>query len=80
MSNKVKNIHIQLFWSFLKVGCFMFGGGYAMLPLLERELIYFRGWITKEELLELLSLSQMTPGTIAINAATSLGNKKAGIS
>ncbi len=53
----------------------MFGGGYAMLPLLEKELIEKRQWVQKEELLEILALSQMTPGTIAINAATYIGNK-----
>ncbi|WP_075603456.1 chromate transporter [Saccharicrinis aurantiacus] len=71
--------NFQLFLSFLKVGSFMFGGGYAMLPLLERELIENKKWITKDELLEILSISQMTPGTIAINAATYIGNKQGGI-
>lgn len=71
--------NLQLFVSFLKVGSFMFGGGYAMLPLLERELIDNKKWINKDELLEILSISQMTPGTIAINAATYIGNKQGGI-
>lgn len=71
--------NVQLFFSFLKVGSFMFGGGYAMLPLLERELIENKKWINKDELLEILSISQMTPGTIAINAATYIGNRQGGI-
>ncbi|WP_268223246.1 chromate transporter [Sinomicrobium oceani] len=71
-----EHIHVQLFLSFLKVGFFMFGGGYAMIPLLERELIEKKKWIDKGELLEIISFSQMTPGTIAINAATHIGNTK----
>lgn len=73
------NENAELFLSFLKVGSFMFGGGYSMLPLLERELIDNKKWITKDELLEILSVSQMTPGTIAINAATYIGSKRGGI-
>ncbi len=69
----------QLFLSFFKVGSFMFGGGYAMLPLLERELIDNKQWITRDELLEVLSVSQITPGTIAINAATYIGRRQCGI-
>ncbi|MGS2763201.1 chromate transporter [Sinomicrobium sp. M5D2P9] len=65
-----------MFASFLKIGFFMFGGGYAMIPLLEQELIRKKGWITSDELLEIISFSQMTPGTIAINAATYIGNAK----
>lgn len=75
--NRVReNIHVQLFTSFLKIGFFMFGGGYAMIPLLEQELIRKKEWITNDELLEIISFSQMTPGTIAINAATHIGNVK----
>ncbi len=54
----------------------MFGGGYAMIPLLEKELIEKRKWITSEDLLEIIAFSQMTPGTIAINTATHIGNTK----
>lgn len=70
------SIHVQLFTSFLKIGFFMFGGGYAMIPLLERELIDRKKWIANDDLLEIISFSQMTPGTIAINAATHIGNTK----
>ncbi|MBL3657105.1 chromate transporter [Fulvivirga sediminis] len=70
------HIQIQLFISFLKVGFFMFGGGYAMIPLLEQELIQKRKWISNDDLLEIISFSQMTPGTIAINAATYIGNEQ----
>jgi len=68
----------KLFISFFKIGLFTFGGGYAMLPLIEKELVEKRKWITEEELLEMFIISQMTPGTIAINAATFIGSKKAG--
>ncbi|UII26012.1 chromate transporter [Fulvivirga maritima] len=70
------HIQLQLFISFLKVGFFMFGGGYAMIPLLEQELIHKRKWISNDDLLEIISFSQMTPGTIAINAATFIGNQQ----
>lgn len=68
----------ELFISFFKIGLFTFGGGYAMLPLIEKELVEKRKWITEEELLEMFIISQMTPGTIAINASTFIGNKKSG--
>ncbi|MEI6857860.1 chromate transporter [Psychrilyobacter sp.] len=68
----------ELFISFFKIGLFTFGGGYAMLPLIEKELVEKRKWITEEELLEMFIISQMTPGTIAINASTFIGSKKAG--
>lgn len=68
----------ELFISFFKIGLFTFGGGYAMLPLIEKELVEKRKWITEDELLEMFIISQMTPGTIAINASTFIGSKKAG--
>ncbi len=70
---------IELFFTFFKIGSFTFGGGYAMIPLIEREIIVNKGWIDEEELLEITSISQMTPGVIAINAATFVGKKTAGI-
>ena len=69
---------LKLFISFSKIGLFTFGGGYAMLPLIEKELVEKQKWITQDELLEMFVISQMTPGTIAINASTFIGNKKAG--
>lgn len=69
---------VQLFWSFLKLGAFSFGGGYAMIPLLERELVAQRHWLTMTEFLDVVSISQMTPGPIAINAATLVGFRQAG--
>lgn len=69
----------ELFLIFIKVGSFMFGGGYVMLPLLSRELVEKKQWMSDEEVLEIFSISQMTPGTIAINIATFIGHKKASI-
>lgn len=68
----------QLFVSFLKIGAFMFGGGYSMLPLLIRELVDKRGWTSEEELLDYFAISQCTPGVIAVNTATFIGNKRGG--
>ncbi|MGL5988882.1 chromate transporter [Cetobacterium sp.] len=70
---------LELFFTFFKIGMFTFGGGYAMIPLIEKEMINNKKWISKDELIEIISISQMTPGPIAINAATFIGKKKAGI-
>ncbi|BDD05997.1 chromate transporter [Aureibacter tunicatorum] len=64
---------IDLFISFFKLGAMTIGGGYAMIPLLEDLLVNKKKWLTKEDMLEIISISQMTPGTIAINAATFIG-------
>jgi len=69
---------LKLFISFFKIGLFTFGGGYAMLPMIEKELVYKRKWISQEEIFEMYVLAQMTPGTIAINASTFIGSKKSG--
>lgn len=71
-------IYFELFYSFFKIGLFTFGGGYAMVPLLEKELIDNKKWLTSDELLEIMSIAQMTPGTIAINAATFVGYREKG--
>lgn len=68
----------DLMKTFFKIGAFTFGGGYAMIPLMERLIIEGKGWIEEEELLEVISISQMTPGVIAINAATFVGKKTCG--
>lgn len=69
---------LELFVSFFKIGLFTFGGGYAMLPLIEKELVEKKQWISQDELLEMFIISQMTPGTIAINASTFIGNRRSG--
>ena len=70
---------LSLFLTFAKIGAFMFGGGYAMLPLLERELIERKGWVTREEILDYFAISQCTPGVIAVNTATFVGHKRRGV-
>lgn len=68
--------YLNLYLAFFRIGLFTFGGGYAMLPMLERECVTKTGWITKDELLDIFSISQCTPGVIAVNTATYIGNKK----
>lgn len=70
---------LRLFMSFLKVGAFSFGGGYAMLPLIKEEIIEVNGWLTNAEFIDILAVSEMTPGPIAINSATFLGYKVSGV-
>ena len=68
-----------IFASFFKIGLFTFGGGYAMLPLIEQELIAKRGWIEHKEFLDLLTLAQSVPGPIAINTSVFVGYKMRGL-
>lgn len=70
---------LKLFVSFLKIGAFSFGGGYAMLPLIKKEIIEVHGWLTIKEFIDILAVVEMTPGPIAINAATFLGYNVAGL-
>lgn len=63
----------QLIWVFLKIGIFTFGGGYAMISLIQSEVVVAHGWITAQEFTDILAISQMTPGPIGINAATYTG-------
>lgn len=70
---------LRLFISFFKIGAFSFGGGYAMLPLIEEEIIEINNWLSTSEFIDILAISEMTPGPIAINSATFLGYKVAGI-
>ena len=73
------SILLRLFFTFLKIGAFAFGGGYAVLPLITQYVVEENGWLTVSELTDLVSLSQMTPGPIAINSATFIGTKVAGL-
>jgi len=70
---------IKIFLSFFKIGAFSFGGGYAMLPLIQREIVNSHKWITFKEFIDIIGISQMTPGPIAINSATFVGYKVSGI-
>lgn len=72
-------IYLQLFVSFFQVGLFAFGGGYAALPLIQDQVITENAWLSMEEFTHLVTISQMTPGPIALNAATFVGDKVAGI-
>ncbi len=71
-------ILLQLFLSYIKIGFFSFGGGYAMLSLLQNEIVIQNGWITNAQLADIVAISQMTPGPIAINSATYVGYTVAG--
>ena len=70
---------LELYWTFLKIGCVTFGGGYAMLPILERELVDKRHWTTMDDLRDYFSIGQCTPGIIALNVSTFIGEKKHGV-
>lgn len=70
---------IDLFISFARVGVLTFGGGYAMLPILQREIVEKNDWTTDEELMDYYAIGQCTPGVIAVNTATFIGQKKKGI-
>ena len=70
-------IYLRLIWSYLKIGLFGFGGGYAMLSLIEREIVG-SGWITSKMFTDIVAVSQMTPGPIAVNSATFVGIRIAG--
>lgn len=67
---------LNLFLIFFRVGAFTFGGGYAMIPILEREFVTQRGWITSEDMLNYVAIGQSTPGIIAVNMATFIGYRR----
>lgn len=71
-------ILLELFLTFMKIGAFTFGGGYAMLPMIESEVIA-QGWLTKEELVNFIAVSESTPGPFAVNVSTYVGMETAGI-
>nr|HPJ76905.1 chromate transporter [Clostridia bacterium] len=66
----------ELYWIFLKVGLFTFGGGYTMLPILQKEIVEKRKWLATEQLIDFYSLSQCSPGVIAVNVSTYIGYSK----
>lgn len=76
--DKQQTMVLQLFLTFLKIGAFTFGGGYAMIPLIRHEIIERRRWVLKEEFLELLTLAQSAPGPIALNTAIFVGYRTGG--
>ena len=72
-------IYIQLFLSFFQISLFSFGGGYAALPLIQGQVVNVHHWLSMTEFTDLITISQMTPGPIAINAATFVGMKLTGM-
>lgn len=70
---ELTELYLQLFISFLKIGLFGFGGGYAMLPLIQREVVDIHGWISVNDFTDIVAISQTTPGPIAFNSATYIG-------
>lgn len=70
---------LSMYWTFFRIGAVTFGGGYAMLPILQREVVEKRGWATDEELTDYYAIGQCTPGIIAVNTATFIGRKLRGI-
>ena len=73
------NPYLDLYLTFARIGVCTFGGGYAMLPILQREVVENKGWATDEELTDYFAIGQCTPGVIAVNTATFIGQKRRGI-
>ena len=78
MKEKLKNC-FEVFWTFFKIGAFTFGGGYAMVPLIQKEAVEKKGWITDDDILEIIAIAESTPGPISVNAATFVGYRTAGV-
>ena len=78
MQNAGNTRYLSLFATFLKIGAFTFGGGYAMIPLIQEEVVKKKKWITDDDILEIIAIAESTPGPIAINAATFIGYRSAG--
>ncbi|MBR4379836.1 MAG: chromate transporter [Bacteroidaceae bacterium] len=71
-------LYLSLFWTFFKIGLFGFGGGYAMLSLIQAEVVTIHGWLTTQQFTDIVAISQMTPGPIGINSATYVGYSATG--
>ena len=72
-------IFLELFWSFFQIGLFSIGGGYAAMPLIQNQVVDLHSWLTMSQFADIVTIAEMTPGPIAINAATFVGNQVAGI-
>lgn len=72
-------IYLQLFLSFLQIGCFSFGGGYAAMPLIQEQVVTTHHWLTMDAFTNLVTIAEMTPGPIAVNGATFVGTQVAGL-
>lgn len=78
ISEKQSSNRLSLFLTFFKIGLFTFGGGYAMIPLIQREIVDKKGWISDEDILDIVAIAETTPGPIAVNSATFVGYKTGG--
>ena len=78
-ANAGGNIYLQLFTTFFKIGAFTFGGGWAMLSLIEKEIVDKRGWIDRTEYLDLIAVAQSLPGILAVNVSVAVGDKLRGM-
>lgn len=78
-ANADGNIYLQLFTTFFKIGAFTFGGGWAMLSLIEKEIVDKRGWIDRTEYLDLIAVAQSLPGILAVNVSVAVGDKLRGM-
>ncbi len=72
-------IYLQLFWAFFQIGLFSIGGGYAAMPMIQSQIVNGFGWLTMEEFADVVTIAEMTPGPITLNAATFVGTQVAGI-
>lgn len=72
-------IYLKLFWSFFQIGLFSIGGGYAAIPLIQNQVVDINSWLTMSQFADIVTIAEMTPGPIAINAATFVGIQAAGI-
>jgi len=77
LNNNMKRL-FEIFATFFKIGAFTFGGGYAMIPLIEREVVHNKGWVSTAEIIDFFAICESIPGAIAINSATLIGYKMAG--
>ena len=75
----MKNLYLQLFTTFVKIRAFTFGGGWAMIPIIEREVVDRHKWISREDFLDQLAITQSLPGILAVNVAVLVGNKMRGV-
>ena len=78
MKEKLKT-WLSIFWVFFRIGAFTFGGGYAMIPLIQKETVEKKKWITDDDILEIIAIAESTPGPIAINSSTFVGYRVGGV-
>ena len=71
-------LYLELFWAFFQIGALTFGGGYAMLPMIQKEIVEKHNWATDDEIIDYFAIGQLTPGVIAVNTATFVGYKTKG--